>query len=80
MKNSFKMTMLAFAAVISFAACKGKGAASADSTKTDSAKEDIVKKDTTKKPDSIMRETFDAKTGKKTGTIYMAAPKDTTKK
>jgi hypothetical protein len=64
MKNSFKLGVLALAIAFSFAACKGKGAAGSDSTKTDSAKMDTAKKDTAKKM---------ADTSKK-------AAKDTTKK
>jgi hypothetical protein len=43
MKNSFKMGALALAIAVSFAACKGKGSAGADSTKADSAKMDSAK-------------------------------------
>ena len=50
MKNSFKLGVLALAIAVSFAACKGKGAAGSDSTKTDSAKMDSAKMaDTSKK-------------------------------
>jgi hypothetical protein len=60
MKNSFKIGTLALIIAVSFAACKGKGAAGAvkvdtskkDSTaavKADSTKKDTTKKDTTKK-------------------------------
>ncbi|MDP9048338.1 MAG: hypothetical protein M3N14_09390 [Bacteroidota bacterium] len=50
MKNSFKMGVLALAIAVSFAACKGKGSANGDSTKTDSAKMDSAKMtDTAKK-------------------------------
>ena len=36
MKNSFKIAFLALAIATSFAACKGSGESSADSTKVDS--------------------------------------------
>ncbi len=50
MKNSFKLGALALAIAVSFAACKGKGAAGTDSTKMDSAKMDSAKRvDTAKK-------------------------------
>ena len=49
MKNTFKLSFLALAIAVSFAACKGKGAASTDSAKTDSVKVDTIKKDTTVK-------------------------------
>jgi hypothetical protein len=52
MKNSFKMGALALVIAVSFAACKGKGSAGADSTvKVDSTvkKDSIVKVDSTKK-------------------------------
>jgi hypothetical protein len=62
MKNSFKMGALALVIAVSFAACKGKGSAGADSTvkvdstvkkdsivKVDSTKKDTTKKDTVKK-------------------------------
>jgi len=51
MKNSFKMGALALVIAVSFAACKGKGSAGADSTKNaDSAKMDSAKMtDTAKK-------------------------------
>ena len=50
MKNSFKMGALALVIAVSFAACKGKGAAGSDSTKMDSAKMDSAKMtDTSKK-------------------------------
>ena len=50
MKNSFKMAALALVIAVSFAACKGKGAAGGDTTKTDSAKMDSAKMtDTAKK-------------------------------
>ena len=53
MKNSFKLGALALVMAVSFAACKGKGSAGADSAKMDSAKmtADTAKKmaDTAKK-------------------------------
>jgi ABC-type glycerol-3-phosphate transport system substrate-binding protein len=52
MKNSFKMGALALVIAVSFAACKGKGSAGADSTvKVDSTvkKDSVVKVDSTKK-------------------------------
>ena len=51
MKNSFKMGALALVIAVSFAACKGKGAANGDSAaKMDSAKMDSAKMtDTAKK-------------------------------
>jgi ABC-type glycerol-3-phosphate transport system substrate-binding protein len=63
MKNSFKMGALALVIAVSFAACKGKGSAGADSTvkvdstvktdstvvKVDTMKKDTMKKDTAKK-------------------------------
>jgi hypothetical protein len=55
MKNSFKIAVLALAIATSFAACKGKGAASADSVKTDSAKVDTAKKDTAKVADTTKK-------------------------
>ena len=66
MKNSFKMGALALVIAVSFAACKGKGSANGDTTKTDT----VVKKDSsiTVKKDSV--------TVKKDST----AKKDTTKK
>ena len=57
MKNSFKIGFLALAIATSFAACKGKGASSADSVKTDSVKTDSVKKDSTVKVDTIKKDT-----------------------
>jgi hypothetical protein len=67
MKNSFKMGALALVIAVSFAACKGKGAAGADSTKVDST----VKKDSTVKVDStVKKDTAKVDTTKK----------DTTKK
>lgn len=50
MKNSFKLGALALVIAVSFAACKGKGEAGADSVKTDS----IVKVDSTVKKDSTV--------------------------
>ena len=69
MKNSFKMGALALVIAVSFAACKGKGAAGSDSTKTDSVVkvDSTVKKDTTVKVDTTKKDTT-------------AAKKDTTKK
>jgi hypothetical protein len=57
MKNSFKLGVLALAIAVSFAACKGKGAAGGDSTKTDSAKMDSAKMatDTSKKDTGKMK-------------------------
>ena len=52
MKNSLKLGVLALAIATSFAACKGKGAATTDSAKTDSVKVDTTKVDTTKKADT----------------------------
>ena len=52
MKNTFKLSVLALAIAVSFAACKGKGAASTDSVKTDSTKVDTAKVDTSKKADT----------------------------
>ena len=54
MKNSFKIAFLALAIATSFAACKGAGESSADSTKVDSTVVDstVVEStvvDTTKK-------------------------------
>ena len=59
MKNSFKIGFLALAIATSFAACKGKGAASTDSVKTDSVKIDSTKKDSTTvvKVDSTKKDT-----------------------
>jgi hypothetical protein len=72
MKNSFKMGALALVIAVSFAACKGKGAAGADSTKMDSAKMDSAKMtDTSKKMTDTSKKMTD--TSKK-------AAKDTTKK
>jgi hypothetical protein len=66
MKNSFKMGALALVIAVSFAACKGKGAAGADSTKVDSTvKVDSVKKDTTVKVDSTKKDTTKKDTTKK---------------
>ena len=53
MKNSIKMGALALVIAVSFAACKGKGSAGADSTKVDST----VKKDSTVKIDSTKKDT-----------------------
>jgi len=55
MKNTFKLSVLALAIAVSFAACKGKGNAGADSVKADSAKMDTAKKDTSKKDTSKMK-------------------------
>jgi hypothetical protein len=59
MKNSFKLAFLALAIATSFAACKGNGSASSDTTtvKTDStAKTDTtVKLDTTAKKDTTTK-------------------------
>jgi len=52
MKNTFKLSVLALAIAVSFAACKGKGSATTDSAKTDSTKVDTTKVDTTKKADT----------------------------
>ena len=49
MKNYFKLGVLALAITVSFAACKGKGGAGSDTTKTDSSKMDTAKMDTAKK-------------------------------
>ena len=50
MKNSFKIAFLALAIATSFAACKGSGESSADSTKVDSTVVvDSTAVDTTKK-------------------------------
>jgi len=60
MKNSFKIAVLALAIATSFAACKGKGGASADSVKTDSTKTTVIdstKKDTTVKADTTKKDT-----------------------
>ena len=69
MKNSFKMGALALVIAVSFAACKGKGAAGSDSTKTDSVVkvDSTVKKDTTvaAKPDSAKKDTAKKDTTKK---------------
>jgi hypothetical protein len=69
MKNSFKMGALALVIAVSFAACKGKGAAGADSVKTDSTVkvDSTVKKDTTAaaKPDSAKKDTAKKDTTKK---------------
>jgi hypothetical protein len=53
MKNSFKIGALALIIAVSFAACKGKGAAGSDSVtvKTDST----VKVDSTVKKDSTVK-------------------------
>jgi hypothetical protein len=60
MKNSLKIAVLALAIDSSFAACKGKGSASADSTKVDSTKVDSTKMvDTTKKDTSKMKMSAD---------------------
>jgi hypothetical protein len=71
MKNSFKLGVLALAIAFSFAACKGKGAAGADSAKTDSAKMDSAKMDTAKKM---------MDTSKKMADTAKKMMKDTTKK
>jgi hypothetical protein len=73
MKNSFKLGVLALAIAVSFAACKGKGAAGGDSTKTDSAKMDSAKMtaDTAKKM---------ADTAKKMADTAKKMAKDTSKK
>jgi len=55
MKNSFKLGVLALAIAVSFAACKGKGAASTDSAKTDSVKVDSTKIDSLKKDTAKMK-------------------------
>ncbi len=65
MKNSFKVGALALAIAVSFAACKGAGSKSTDSTavktdstvvKTDSTtKVDTAKKDTTKKDTTVKK-------------------------
>jgi len=47
MKNSFKLAILALAIATSFAACKGKGATSTDTT--------VVKTDTTVKADTTVK-------------------------
>ena len=69
MKNSFKLGALAVIIAVSFAACKGKGAAGADSVKTDSTVkvDSTVKKDTTvaAKPDSAKKDTAKKDTTKK---------------
>jgi len=69
MKNSFKLGALALVIAVSFAACKGKGAAGADSVKTDSTVkvDSTVKKDTTvaAKPDSAKKDTAKKDTTKK---------------
>jgi hypothetical protein len=72
MKNSFKMGALALIIAVSFAACKGKGAAgSADS-------------DTSKKADTAMKMADTAKkmadTAKKMADTAKKMAKDTTKK
>ena len=73
MKNSFKMGVLALAIAVSFAACKGKGSAGADSTKTDSAKMDSAKMtDTAKKMTDTSKKMSD--------TSKMKMGKDTAKK
>ena len=64
MKNSFKLGVLALAIAVSFAACKGKGAAGADSVKTDSTKMDTTKVDTAKK-DTMKMDTTKKDTTKK---------------
>jgi len=70
MKNSFKMGALALVIAVSFAACKGKGAAGADSTKMDSAKMDSAKMtDTSKKMTDTSKKMTD--TTKKTDTAKM---------
>jgi hypothetical protein len=53
MKNSFKLAFLALAIATSFAACKGNGSATTDSTtvKTDS----VTKTDTTVKVDTAAK-------------------------
>ena len=71
MKNSFKLGALALVIAVSFAACKGKGAAGADSLKTDST----VKVDSTVKKDSTVK----VDTAKKADTSKKAAA-DTAKK
>jgi hypothetical protein len=56
MKNSFKLSVLALAIAVSFAACKGKGSSTTDSVKTDSTKVDSTKMtDTTKKDTGKMK-------------------------
>jgi len=67
MKNSFKMGALALVIAVSFAACKGKGAAGADSVKTDSTVkvDSTVKKDTTVKADTAKKDTTKKDTTKK---------------
>ena len=55
MKNTFKLSFLALAIAVSFAACKGKGAASTDSAKTDSVKVDSTKIDSLKKDTAKMK-------------------------
>jgi len=53
MKNSFKIGALALIIAVSFAACKGKGAAgSGDTAKDTTVKVDTTKKDTTAKVDT----------------------------
>ena len=56
MKNAFKTGLLALAIATSFAACKGKGSAAADSVTTNSSvtttTADSLKKDTSALPDS----------------------------
>ena len=47
MKNSFKIAFLALAIATSFAACKGSGESSADSTAVDSTVVDSTVVDTT---------------------------------
>jgi hypothetical protein len=67
MKNSIKMGALALVIAVSFAACKGKGSAGSDSTKTDSTVkvDSTVKKDTTVKIDSAKKDTTKKDTTKK---------------
>jgi hypothetical protein len=59
MKNSFKIAFVALAIATSFAACKGKGSSTTDSTtvKTDSTtvKTDSLTKDTTTKKDTTAK-------------------------
>ena len=51
MKNSFKVGAVALVIAVSFAACKGNGSSSTDTTKTDS----VVKKDSVVKVDSTVK-------------------------
>ncbi len=57
MKNSFKIAGLALVIAMSFAACGGNNASTADTLKTDSVKADSVKTDSSTVVDTTKKST-----------------------